>query len=54
MPNHIYKATECIDDYIEFIKKLENDGYAYFRGGNVYFDTSKLKDKSCLSWLPIK
>lgn len=49
MPNHIYKATECIDDYIEFIKKLENDGYAYFRGGNVYFDTSKLNDYYALS-----
>jgi len=33
-----------IDEYIEFIKKLEDDGFAYFEGGNVYFDTSKLKD----------
>ena len=49
LPNHIYKATECIDDYIEFIKTLEEKGYAYFKGGNVYFDTSKLDDYYALT-----
>ena len=43
-PSTVIPATSMIDDYIEFIKKLENDGYAYFEGGNVYFDTSKLSD----------
>ena len=41
-PSIVVPATSMIDEYIEFIKKLENDGYAYFEGGNVYFDTSKL------------
>ena len=43
-PSLVVPATSMIDDYIEFIKKLENNGYAYFKGGNVYFDTSKLKN----------
>ena len=43
-PSIVIPATSMIDDYIEFIKKLENDGYAYFQGGNVYFDTSKLEN----------
>ena len=43
-PEIVIPATGMIDEYIEFIKKLENEGYAYFEGGNVYFDTSKLKD----------
>ena len=43
-PKIVVPATSMIDEYIKFIKKLENDGYAYFECGNVYFDTSKLKD----------
>ena len=43
-PDTVIPATQLIDFYIEFIKKLESDGYAYFKGGNVYFDTSKLDD----------
>jgi len=41
-PSIVVPATSMIDEYIDFIKKLESDGYAYFEGGNVYFDTSKL------------
>ncbi len=41
-PDTVIPATSLIDDYIKFIKKLEDTGYAYFKGGNVYFDTSKL------------
>jgi len=41
-PDTVIPATSMIDEYISFIKKLEIDGYAYFKGGNVYFDTSKL------------
>ena len=43
-PDTVIPATSMIDFYIEFIEKLEDTGYAYFKGGNVYFDTSKLKD----------
>ena len=41
-PKTVIPATSLIDEYIKFIEKLEKDGYAYFKGGNVYFDTSKL------------
>ena len=43
-PEIVIPATSLIDFYIEFIQKLEKDGYAYVSGGNVYFDTSKLKE----------
>ena len=41
-PDVVQPATGCIDEYIKIVKKLEDTGYAYFTGGNVYFDTSKL------------
>ena len=41
-PDVVEPATNCIDDYIRIITKLMDTGYAYFAGGNVYFDTSKL------------
>ncbi len=43
-PEIVSKATDNIDEYIKIITKLLADGYAYTAGGNVYFDTSKLKD----------
>lgn len=43
-PDIVSPATENIDEYIKIISKLLDDGYAYLSGGNVYFDTSKLKD----------
>ena len=43
-PEIVIPATTLIDDYIKFIKKLEETGYAYIAGGNVYFDTSKLEE----------
>jgi len=42
-PDVVEPATACIDDYIRIITKLMDTGYAYFAGGNVYFDTSKLE-----------
>ena len=41
-PSIVVPATSMIDEYIEFISKLMDDGFAYLEGGNVYFDTSKL------------
>lgn len=41
-PDIVEPATNCIDEYIKIIEKLMDTGYAYFVGGNVYFDTSKL------------
>lgn len=42
-PEIVSPATENIDEYIKIIQKLLDNGYAYEAGGNVYFDTSKLK-----------
>ncbi|MBR1749119.1 MAG: cysteine--tRNA ligase [Bacilli bacterium] len=43
-PDIVSPATENIDMYFKMITKLLEDGYAYEAGGNIYFDTSKLKD----------
>ena len=42
-PMVLKPATECVDTYIEIITKLLEKGFAYKSEGNVYFDTSKLK-----------
>ncbi len=42
-PDVIEPATGCIDDFIKVIEGLIEKDYAYLAGGNVYFDTSKLK-----------
>ena len=42
-PDVVEPATQCIDEYIKIITRLMETGYAYFAGGNVYFDTSKLE-----------
>lgn len=44
MPDIVSPATENIDEYIKIITKLLDTGYAYKAGGNIYFDTSKLKE----------
>ncbi len=41
-PDTVQPATGCVDEYIKIVQKLQDTGYAYFAGGNVYFDTSKL------------
>lgn len=43
-PEIVSPATSNIDEYIKIIEKLLEDGYAYAAGGNIYFDTSKLKN----------
>jgi cysteinyl-tRNA synthetase len=42
-PEVVEPATACIDDFIRVIESLLEKGYAYEAGGNIYFDTSKLK-----------
>lgn len=49
----IGKATDYIDDYIEFIKTLENKGYTYIANGNVYFDITKRDDYTKLSGMDL-
>ncbi len=43
-PDVVEPATNCIADFIRVIEGLLEKGYAYESGGNIYFDTSKLKD----------
>ena len=42
-PDTVQPATGLIDDYIHIVSTLIDKGFAYLAGGNVYFDTSKLK-----------
>ena len=48
-PAIVERATGCIPDYIALIERLFERGYAYAAGGNVYFDTSKLRDYHVLT-----
>ena len=41
-PDVVQPATGMIEDYIKTVSGLMEKGYAYFAGGNVYFDTAKL------------
>ncbi|SFG22307.1 cysteinyl-tRNA synthetase [Lachnospiraceae bacterium C7] len=43
-PDVVEPATNCIPEFINMVETLIEKGYAYKAGGNVYFDTSKLKD----------
>ena len=42
-PAFVQPATALVDEFIRVIAALEEKGYAYKAGGNVYFDTSKVK-----------
>src|SRR3989344_2700539 len=52
-PNRFCIATEHIKEQIDMIKTLEKKGYTYFKGGNVYFETSKLTDYGKLAQLDL-
>lgn len=43
-PDVICKATEHINEMIELIKKLEENGHTYMAGGNLYYDISTYSD----------
>ena len=43
-PSVACAATEHVDDMIALIRRLEEKGFTYTAGGNVYFDTSKFTD----------
>lgn len=43
-PDVVEPATHCIDEFIRVIGVLLDKGYAYSAGGNIYFDTAKLKE----------
>lgn len=52
-PNVVCRATDHIQDMIEFIKKLEEKGYTYVSNGNVYFEIDKFADYTKLANLSI-
>lgn len=50
LPAHNYpRVTEHMGPIVEMVEKLEANGYAYSRGGDVYFDVSKDEDYGKLS-----
>ena len=48
-PEIIAKATEHINDMLDFVKKLVENGYAYETSKAIYFDISKLDKYPVLS-----
>ena len=50
-PHVSCRATDHIEDMISLIKRIENAGFTYQAGGNVYFDTSKMPDYGKLALL---
>ena len=50
-PEIIAKATDHIQDMIEYVKKLMELGYGYETSDGIYFDISKFKDYGKLSRL---
>ncbi len=48
------KATEHIDDMIAVIRTLDEKGYTYEAGGNIYYDTSKFPNYAELGKLNLE
>jgi len=53
-PETICRATDHIDEMIEMDQRIQENGYAYFAGGNLYLDTSKIKDYGKLARLKME
>ncbi len=53
-PDKLVRATDLIQEQINFVAKLEEKGYTYITDDGVYFDTSKLSDYGKLAKLDIK
>jgi cysteinyl-tRNA synthetase len=54
-PEHMPRATDFIDQQLQFVRELEAAGYTYaIEGDGIYFDTSKLSDYGKLAKLDIK
>ncbi len=50
-PTVIPRATDHIQDMIDLIRRLEDRGYTYEAGGNIYFDIEKFPDYGKLALL---
>jgi cysteinyl-tRNA synthetase len=44
-PDSLLRVSEVILEIVEFIEELENKGFAYFAGGNVWFDVLKYQSE---------
>jgi len=53
-PDIVCKATDHIEDMINLVKKIEENGYTYKTSDGIYFDTSKLQDYGKLAGLNIE
>jgi cysteinyl-tRNA synthetase len=53
-PTVVCKATEHIQDMIDLIRRLEERGFTYQAGGNVYFDIARFADYGRLSGQNLK
>ena len=53
-PSIVCRATEHIQDMIELIKKIEENGHTYMSAGNLYFDISTFPDYGKLGGVDIK
>ncbi|MFH1080336.1 MAG: cysteine--tRNA ligase [Pseudomonadota bacterium] len=47
------KASEHVEDMLNYVEKLMERGYAYEKLRSVYFDISKLSDYGCLSHIDL-
>ena len=53
-PEIICKATEHINEMLEYVKKLMENGYAYETSSAIYFDVSKLDKYGVLSGIDLR
>lgn len=53
-PDVVCKATDHIQEMINLVKRIEEQGYAYQTGGNVYFDVTKFSNYGKLAKLDIE
>ena len=53
-PEHMPRATEYIQQQIDFVKSLDSKGYTYAIDDGIYFDTSKLENYGTMARLDIK
>lgn len=53
-PEHMPRATDYIQQQIDFVKELEQKGFVYKIEDGIYFDTSKLDDYGKLARLDIE
>lgn len=47
--DHLPKVSDHIDDIVTFIKKLEENDYAYRVNQSIYFDTTRFRDYGKIS-----